>query len=196
MENVVRVSSGRLEEEEEEENVDEPEPVAAEPEVSQQPPAPVRKPQQTDKLKDLFAPREEEAGFSLLGHLDLDLELDDEIPFAIDEPERQPTHAITNVPAPAPTTHILPQLDPKRFLFFPHQGSASKAGPKDLFDVAMENKWHWRDLEVEFYRKDTEEGIRKRWEESKVELTKEWKRRWREAGKISRRRKGGDTADS
>ncbi|KAI5990532.1 hypothetical protein F5J12DRAFT_966560 [Pisolithus orientalis] len=31
------------------------------------------------KLKDLFAPREEEPSFSLLGHLDLDLELEDDV---------------------------------------------------------------------------------------------------------------------
>ncbi|KAG6901679.1 hypothetical protein C0995_009234 [Termitomyces sp. Mi166 len=160
------------------------------------------KKQQAIKLKDLFAPREEDAGFSLLGHLDLDLELDDEIPFAITETEpshpQEPTHSTTAPSIPVPT-YVAPQLNPKLPLFFPHAssaGSSTKARPKDILEVALENKWHWRDPAVEFYRTGTEEDIRKRWEESKVELTREWKRRWREAGKISRRRRIGDTGDN
>jgi hypothetical protein len=57
--------------------------------------------------------------------------------------------------------------------------------------VAKENGWSWRDPNVGFFRSGTEEEIRARWESEKVELTREWKRRWREAGKVNRRRRGG-----
>ncbi|RDB27670.1 putative RNA-binding protein P16F5.06 [Hypsizygus marmoreus] len=167
------------------------------------PPAqPTQKQQQATKLKDLFAPREEEAGFSLLGHLDLDLELDDEVPFLTMEPpvpqapvqEPEPALSFLVSSHPHPQSHV-PQLNTKQPLFFPHppsSGTSTKARAKDLFDVARENRWSWRDPAVGFYRTGTEEEIRKKWEESKVELTREWKRRCREAGKVSRRRRGGE----
>ncbi|KAG6852994.1 hypothetical protein C0991_007676 [Blastosporella zonata] len=191
------------EEEADEENVVADEAMEVEAEAPA-PPPPTQKQQQVTKLKDLFAPREDEAGFSLLGHLDLDLELDDEIPFAT-------TETITPIPHPSlpstttttfsatPLPYVAPQLDAKAPLFFPYPASAgpsTKARPKDIFEVAMENKWHWRDTTVEFYRTGTEEDIRKRWEEGKGELTREWKRRCREAGKVSRRSGGGDTGDA
>ncbi|KAG6889795.1 hypothetical protein C0992_004060 [Termitomyces sp. T32_za158] len=163
------------------------------------PPSSAKEKHGATKLKDLFAPREEDVGFSLLGHLDLDLELDDEIPYSINEsPTQGPTHSIITTAPSVPDTHVAPQLNNKLPLFFPHCSPAesnTKARPRDIFDVAMENKWHWRDPAVEFYRTGTEEDIRKRWEESKVELTREWKKRWREAGKVSRRRIG-NTGDS
>ncbi|KAG6867058.1 hypothetical protein C0993_007147, partial [Termitomyces sp. T159_Od127] len=157
------------------------------------PPTSAKVKQEPTKLKDLFAPREEDAGFSLLGHLDLDLELDDEIPFSVAESHPQEsTHSIPTTAPGVPDPYVAPQLNTKLPLFFPHcspADSGTKARPRDIFDVAMENKWHWRDPAVEFYRMGTEEDIRKRWEEKKVELTREWKKRWREAGKISRRRR-------
>ncbi|KAF8075053.1 hypothetical protein FPV67DRAFT_1575346, partial [Lyophyllum atratum] len=167
------------------------------------PPAQTEKQQQATKLKDLFAPREEDAGFSLLGHLDLDLELDDEIPFAtVTTASADLTHETTHVPSfsvptfsvptTAPSSYVAPQLNARQALFFPLPPSSTntKARPKDIFDVAKENGWSWRDPGVGFFRTGTEEEIRKRWEEGKVELTREWKRRCREAGKISRRKRG------
>ncbi|KAF8803942.1 hypothetical protein BYT27DRAFT_7108757 [Phlegmacium glaucopus] len=155
------------------------------------------KPQTSTTLKDLFAPREEEAGFSLLGHLDLDLELDNEPPFFTE----QPTATLDQTPAytPLPPTTLSSQaptvLNPKQALFFPHpqkQGILNKVRQKDVFDLIKDNHWNWRDPSVGFYRTGTEEDIRKRWEEGKSELTKEWKKRWREAGKANRRRRGTD----
>ncbi|KAG6844821.1 hypothetical protein H0H87_003388 [Tephrocybe sp. NHM501043] len=186
-----------------EEDVDDPMEVEGKAEAPVQKPQ-TEKQQQATKLKDLFAPREEDAGFSLLGHLDLDLELDDEVPFATTEVAPSTSHEplAPHFTAPSSTiathTYTAPQLNAKQPLFFPFPASGDnmKARPKDIFDVAMENKWHWRDLAVEFYRTGTEEDIRKRWEDSKVELTKEWKRRCREAGKVNRRRRGGDTGDA
>lgn len=212
----------------EEEESEEEESVEAVPEKHQEPPT--VKQQQATKLKDLFAPREDEgknmfhdglrfhsnlyfllAGFSLLGHLDLDLELDDEIIFE-EAPEIQdapPSHlaaATSSVNVYAPSTsapHNL-TLDPRQPLFFPLASSfptsttswmSTNARSRDLFDVARENGWNWRDENVGFWRTGTEEDIRKRWEGEKVELTREWKRRCREAGKIRRRRGAGVDAE-
>ncbi|KAF5379485.1 hypothetical protein D9615_006634 [Tricholomella constricta] len=137
------------------------------------------------------------SGFSLMDHLDLDLELDDDVPFATTEVEAsaQPaTHTpFFSLSSTATPSYAAPQLNSKLPLFFPlGPSSGLGARPKDVFDVARENKWHWRDPNVGFYRTGTEEDIRKRWEESKVELTREWKRRCREAGKVQRRRRGGE----
>lgn len=140
-------------------------------------------------------------GFSLLGHLDLDLELDDEVPFstsgapqAIQYPEPDYVPSFVAPSAHGQTQTAIPQLNPRQALFFPLppvSGTGTKARPKDLFDVAKENGWSWRDPSVGFFRSETEEDIRARWESEKVELTREWKRRWREAGKVNRRRRGG-----
>ncbi|KAI0057367.1 hypothetical protein BV25DRAFT_1831197 [Artomyces pyxidatus] len=118
---------------------------------------------QVTKLKDLFAPREEDAGFSLLGHLDLDLELDEP-----DEPLPLPTAP------PAPTASAAPAragLDASLPLFFPKAARGT-----------------WRGT---FVRTADEGEIRARWEAARGELTREWKRRHREAVK-SRRRRGGE----
>ncbi|KAF8622391.1 hypothetical protein AX15_007045 [Amanita polypyramis BW_CC] len=166
----------------------------------------------TNKLQDLFAPQEEDAGFSLLGHLDLDLELDEDVPFPITtDPQPAPTTLPTAAQTQARTrTTPITQLDSKQPLFFPlrssstlgpdrtqarAKGRADKGRQRDLFDVAKEKGWNWRDPGVGFYRTETEEEIRKRWEGVKGELTREWKRRWREAGKVRRRRYGGVRAD-
>ena len=46
---------------------------------------------------------------------------------------------------------------------------------------------------VRFARTESEEQIRMRWEAARGELTREWKRRHREAVKSRRRRRGHDT---
>jgi hypothetical protein len=83
-------------------------------------------------------------------------------------------------------------MDPRQPLFFPFISTGAKCRIKDLFDVARDNGWNWRDPAVQFYRTGTEEDIRKRWEGEKVELTRGWKKRSREAGKMRKRRGGGD----
>lgn len=162
------------------------------------------KAQTSTKLKDLFAPREEEVGFSLLGHLDLDVELDNDVPFFAEQPTSTQDQTPTYTPLPPATylTHSAQApivLNPKQALFFPHpqqqQGSLNKVRQKDVFDLIKDNHWNWRDPLVGFYRTGTDEDIRKRWEEGKSELTKEWKKRWREAGKANRRRRGGADVD-
>ncbi|KAJ3576538.1 hypothetical protein NP233_g346 [Leucocoprinus birnbaumii] len=193
------------------------------------------------KLKDLFAPAENEGmrtsrlvlstmdlthylnhfigGFSLLGHLNLDddLELDEDVPFPTVQETEEPSletqaleHQTITVPTTVPSAKAdsrqarqLSQitLDPSQPLFFPlallatHPAAAdvswitnfdAKNRPKDLFDTAQSKGWDWRSSR--FYRTETEDEIRQRWEEQKGELTQGWKKRWREAGRLGRRR--------
>ena len=57
--------------------------------------------------------------------------------------------------------------------------------------MVQEKGWLWSDPGVKFYRTQSEEEIRKEWEEKKGELTQGWKRRAREAVKMTRRRGKG-----
>jgi len=150
--------------------------------------------QPSTKLKDLFAPREEE-GFSLIGHLDLDSELDldlDEPTFADNAPATtpiptsasDPTTTTRSAAAPPPTpAQQAKGLDATLPFFFPH---SSHAKGQDHLRRA-----------VEFGRSEDEGQIRARWESVRGELTREWKRRHREAVKSSRRRRraGGERAE-
>ncbi|KAJ7464418.1 hypothetical protein FB451DRAFT_438606, partial [Mycena latifolia] len=160
-------------------------------------PPPSKKVTQATKLKDLFVSREEDAGFSLLGHLDLDLELDDDMAQII--PSGEPEQLQEAAPQFAATfvtpSHAHITLDPKQPLFFPLPTSFSsapgltstKARQRDILDVGKDNGWN-----AHFCRTETDDEIRAKWESEKGELTREWNRRWREAGKVRRRRGGGD----
>ncbi|KAH8997095.1 hypothetical protein EDB86DRAFT_3153477 [Lactarius hatsudake] len=127
----------------------------------------------TTKLKDLFAPREQE-GFSLIGHLDLDSELDHDMD--MDHEPALPNAAPSILGAPsvvvAPTTQH-GSLDASLPFFFPQKGQVRRVG---------------------FVRTEDEAQIRARWEAARGELTREWKRRHREAVK-SRRRRGGERVE-
>ncbi|KAH9040313.1 hypothetical protein EDB83DRAFT_2524312 [Lactarius deliciosus] len=129
----------------------------------------------TSKLKDLFAPQEQE-GFSLIGHLDLDSELDHDMDLNQDGPAL-PNAAPSILGAPsvvaAPTTHHGRSLDASLPFFFPQKGQVRR---------------------VAFVRTEDEAQIRARWEAARGELTREWKRRHREAVK-SRRRRGGERVE-
>ncbi|KAJ7154805.1 hypothetical protein C8R46DRAFT_1118471 [Mycena filopes] len=150
------------------------------------------KPTQATKLKDLFVSKEDDVGFSLLGYLDL--ELDEEVPPPIQaagEPALGTTaDAVLSTIMPAAQAYIA--LDPKQLLFFPLLASFSsttstKARQRDILDVGRDNGW-----DAHFRRTESEEEIRADWEGRKGGLTREWNRRWREAGKVRRRRGGGD----
>ncbi|KAF9038507.1 hypothetical protein BJ165DRAFT_392335 [Panaeolus papilionaceus] len=157
-------------------------------------------------LKDLFAPTVKETGFSLLGHLDLELDLDEELAFAAQpsayeiEEYTAPSVPITvtQTMAKSHTSQAPPVLNPKQALFFPlpSDGNITKARQKDFFDLVKDNRWSWADPSVAFYRTGTEEDIRKRWEDSKRDLTTDWMKRWKEAGKLNRRRRGGVDVDN
>ncbi|KAJ6582113.1 hypothetical protein B0H19DRAFT_1252249 [Mycena capillaripes] len=167
------------------------------PKIAEVTPPPLKKPTQATKLKDLFVSKEADVGFSLLGHLDLDLELDEEMARVV------PSGELKYVSDAAPqlaATFVTPSqvhitLDPKQPLFFPLPTSFSstpglsstKARQRDILDVGKDNGWN-----AHFYRTETDDEIRAKWEKEKVDLTREWNRRWREAGKVRRRRGGGD----
>lgn len=142
-------------------------------------------------------------GFSLLGHLDLDIELDEDVPFLSEEPMVQQPQLYESYAPSIPASQPFQQnqniqaplsLNPRQALFFPLSSSEPagvRARQRDVYDIAKENGWNWRDPAVGFYRTGTDEDIKKRWEDSKGDLTKDWKRRCREAGKVNRRKKGG-----
>ncbi|KDQ32715.1 hypothetical protein PLEOSDRAFT_164921 [Pleurotus ostreatus PC15] len=178
---------------------------------------PTAEQREATSLKSLFASREEDAlglvGFSLFGNLGVDLELDDDFQYPVEvqpvpaaEPEYFRQVAQPTVVAGSMTRQTT-MLDSKKPLFFPlsssfhFQGSdASKvhsirAKAKDIFDVATERGWNWRESNSGFWRTETDEQIKKRWEDQKVELTRDWRRRWREAGKLRRRRGADGTAE-
>lgn len=84
--------------------------------------------------------------------------------------------------------------DTKAFLFFPvepdsRQGIRGRV--KDLHDVIASKEWDWR----KFCRTETPEETKQRWEDVKGDLTRDWKRRHREAVKSRRRRGGPDGGD-
>jgi hypothetical protein len=129
-------------------------------------------------------------GFSLLGHLDLEL---DEEPLSFAVPQNVPA---TIEPAPTPTfttAHSQITYDPKHPLFFPisQEARASRGKAKDIIDVLKDRGYDWRNG---FYRTESPEEITKRWDETKGDLTRDWKKRHREAVK-SRRRRGGADGD-
>lgn len=135
-----------------------------------------------------------------MGHLDLDFEIDEDVTFPTAVAVQEPLPTVEVVPTPTPaSTHLV--LDPKKPLFFPlpssfptAEPSASRPRVKDLFDVAREKHWTTSLSSTGgFHRTGTEEDIRKRWEESKGELTRGWKKRVKDAGKMKRRR--GAAAD-
>ncbi|KAK7056707.1 hypothetical protein VNI00_002424 [Paramarasmius palmivorus] len=159
--------------------------VAHEPVHASSPPAP-----KVTSLKDLFKPQEDEGGFSLLNQLDLDLDEDLDAIFgpASVTPHEKASSAIQSaipivVPSVTSTKARTQQrifLDPKTPLFFPLPASGSLQA---------------KAADSPFYQTQTEEQIRQRWEENKVELTRGWKKRWREAVKVKRRRGGGKDGD-
>ncbi|KAJ7740900.1 hypothetical protein DFH07DRAFT_838359 [Mycena maculata] len=164
--------------------------------VAPKPQAPPKKVTQATKLKDLFVSRED-VGFSLLGHLDLDLELDEELAHVVPSGDPEP---VADTAPPLASTFVTSSqahttLDPKQPLFFPLPtsfsssavGFSTKARQRDILDVGKDNGWN-----AHFYRTETDDEIRAKWESEKVDLTREWNRRWREAGKVRRRRGGGD----
>ncbi|KAF9649970.1 hypothetical protein BDM02DRAFT_3179499 [Thelephora ganbajun] len=154
------------------------------------------------KLKDLFAPQEEQ-DFSLLNQLDLDLELEDEEPFPTALlPPVAPVAVQPPTVAPSSTTRVsLPHaqitLDASQPLFFPlsaEERANKHRNPKlkDIMDVFKEKGLDPKS--TGFYRTESSEEIVKRWEAVKGDLTRDWKRRHREAVK-SRRRRGGVDGD-
>ncbi|KZV96763.1 hypothetical protein EXIGLDRAFT_732325 [Exidia glandulosa HHB12029] len=146
------------------------------PQDEEAPPSPSpseeQQPVQMRSLKAMFAPREEEAGFSLMAGLDLgDLELDDELSLLAPPP----APALT--PAPALVAHA-PTVSADEWRI-----AADAPGVRALFFPTSFNAHG-------FFRTETDEQIRARWEERKGALTADWKKRSREARKRGRRGAG------
>jgi hypothetical protein len=130
-----------------------------------------------------------------MGHLDIDLDLDEDLDFNLLQPPPEPTLqiapvAVTDLPSHTytTTTNSSWTFNPTDTLFFPRPPGARRGRAKDPLEVAMEQGTTWRALG--FFRTETEEQLSENWDGCKLELTREWKRRHREAVK-SRRRRGG-----
>ncbi|KAG2107154.1 uncharacterized protein F5147DRAFT_209261 [Suillus discolor] len=152
--------------------------------------------QKDTKLKDLFAPREEEAGFSLLGHLDLDFEDEDVLGISDLSHPTQPHHAlpphVVSVPREQPQAH--PTLDSNFPFFFPlpptlrSRSSNARNTPRDIFSLFPHVGKEKDNNGEPFCRTQTTSEIHSQWETQKGALTREWKARWREASKGKRGR--------
>lgn len=132
-----------------------------------------------------------------MNNLDIDLELDETVDFpTTSQPALSLSHSIpstTTNQRPTEVVHLSLTFDPTKPLFFPREASFSSnlpvvkgKGPKDIISVFRERGW----TPDAFCRSQNADEIRKRWEDCKVDLTKEWKRRHREAIKSARRRGG------
>ena len=119
----------------------------------------------------------ESGGFSLLANLDPDLELAPlDVPLAPPKPE--PTHPLASEIAPL---EPLAQSSSRKITFDPDP-SIPLFFPTDLEQDEKSGQGFWR--------QGNDEEMREIWQRDKLELTREWKRRHREARK-QRRRRGG-----
>ena len=147
----------------------------------------------------MFSQSAAPASFSLLANLDPDLEFDElDVPLA---PELRPEAADELAPLeplqPGASVAGLFDADPEISLFFP---SASTFVPGT--DVARKGKDGFVDeMEKDGWRgfwqaeDETDESMKEIWNRDRGELTKEWKKRHREAKKHRRRRGGGDEVE-
>ncbi|KAH7885822.1 hypothetical protein F5I97DRAFT_1809323 [Phlebopus sp. FC_14] len=134
------------------------------------------------KLKDLFAPREEGASFSLLGHLDLDLELEDDILGVGASIAGAASHVHDSIIEPTIQTAI-PQTRT-------HHSASCYMFPAPTLPS---HKHNFLPPSSAFSRSpdETSDSIRAQWENEKGALTREWKKAWREARGSKRGRGGG-----
>ncbi|KAF7308160.1 hypothetical protein HMN09_00663800 [Mycena chlorophos] len=131
----------------------------------------------TIRIKDLLIPHAEDtagASFSLLGHLDL--ELDDDTGFAHLSAVAEPAHTTTQAPQV-----LSPQARRLRELLYrsrsrPETTTLLPPRIRDILDVA-------KDAGYPAYFCRTETEMRAKWEADKVELTRDWTRQWKEAVK-------------
>lgn len=150
-------------------------------------------------LKGMFASTTQSSGggFSLLASLDPDLEFDElDVPLAPSvRPAGQEELAPLEPLHPTSTVTGLFDPDPEIPLFFPTANTFAKEKTdtgkkgKDGYTEAMsQNEWRgfWKGED------QTDEMMKDVWNRDRGELTKEWKKRHREAKKHRRRRGGVD----
>jgi len=137
---------------------------------------------QMSSLKDMFRPKEDTTGFSLLGDLDLDLEEEEEDD-ELEEPQVAPVQNrwITNPARLAPPPTNVERLP----FFFP----LPENGNQTWLSILQ------RDPTVSRFCKDkTDEELQTQWRDRKGQLTQDYKRRHREALKKKKRKYTGSRA--
>ncbi|KAF8595148.1 hypothetical protein BDV93DRAFT_528891 [Ceratobasidium sp. AG-I] len=151
-----------------------------------QPSVPVTQDQvQHTTLKDMFKPQEESGGFSLGLDIDLDPDAESFLPSSLIATARSPsppTQATSAIPTQTQAQgHAIQYTpDPHAIMFFPTFSDSSSK--RDVFGVIREKGWEWA-------HPGTSDEIRAKWDAQKVELTREYTKRYREA--VKRRRRGG-----
>jgi len=137
-------------------------------------------------LKAMFAPAPATSSF-LLGALDADIELDEELDIPLAPPPIKQTYepaAALQPLAASKKSHFDP--DASIPLFFPTFGKGGK-------DAMKEDTEH--DGYVGFWKQETDEEMKQIWENDKVELTRDWKKRYRDGKKQRKRRGGGNDVE-
>jgi hypothetical protein len=135
----------------------------------------------------MFAPAPAASSFSLLGALDADIELDEELDIPLAPPPiRQVYEPAADLQplAASKKSHFDP--DPSIPLFFPSFGR----GGKDAMKADVEKEGY-----TGFWRQETDEEMKEIWEKDKVELTRDWKKRYRDGKKQRKRRGGGNDVE-
>ncbi|KAI6138998.1 hypothetical protein BKA82DRAFT_4228897 [Pisolithus tinctorius] len=169
------------------------------------------------KLRDLFAPREEEPSFSLLGHLDLDLELEDDVlgGSSVSTTALPSTLVTTSSSEPSSSSNwnhevkvlgrergAVITLDSTRPLLFPLVESLPYSNSGAPISISKPVRTHARSdtWSVVFPPSQVKPGtprdqsifIREAWERDKSEVTSAWKKAWKEA---KGRKRGGAAVD-
>jgi hypothetical protein len=150
-------------------------------------PTPASGPARTQSvLKAMFAPAPATSSF-LLGALDADIELDEELDIPLAPPPikqaYEPAAALQPLAA-SKKSHFDP--DASIPLFFPTFGK----GGKDAMKEDTEKEGY-----VGFWKQETDEEMKNIWENDKVELTRDWKKRYRDGKKQRKRRGGGNDVE-
>jgi hypothetical protein len=148
-------------------------------------------------LTDMFRPKEDKGGFSIMANLDL--ELDDEFNFEpdIDDGEAEAVQD-TNWRAQdfTPSYTTLPQATKKQVAVFPSLDTNGfiRANGSD-FISSLARQLRQKDPSITaFFEFDDPETISQKWEERKSTLTQVYKRRHREALKKKKRKFTGSRA--
>ncbi|QRW02493.1 RNA recognition motif protein [Ceratobasidium sp. AG-Ba] len=127
-------------------------------------------------LKDMFKPQEETAGFSFGLDIELDPDAESFLPASV-QTQPVPEPSIATISVQAKHKHAIQYTpDAREIMFFPGTGK------KDVFDIIQAKGWKWE-------HPGTSEEIRAKWDESKLDLTREYNRRHREA--VKKQRRGG-----
>jgi len=149
-------------------------------------PTPIAAPARTQSvLKAMFAPAPATSSF-LLGALDADIELDEELDIPLAPPPIKQTYepaAALQPLAASKKSHFDP--DSSIPMFFPTFGKGKDAMTQDTE----------ADGYVGFWRQETDEEMKEIWENDKVELTRDWKKRYRDGKKQRKRRGGGNDVE-